>query len=110
VAVTLVLLWTGTFERIVVYASVGLSLFSMLSMSSIFVLRWKRPDLDRPFRTPGYPVTPALYLILTAVLTGAAFWQRPLVSAAALASIIAGVPFYYIWKRSKGAPEGLRRE
>ena len=98
VGVTLVLLWTGTFERIIVYASVGLSIFSMLSMSSIFVLRWKRPDLPRPFRTPGYPITPAVYLILTAVLTVAAFYLRPLVSSAALASILAGIPFYYIWK------------
>ena len=65
VVMTLILLWTGSFESIVLYASVGLSIFSMLAMSSIFVLRRKRPDLPRPFRTPGYPVTPAVYLILT---------------------------------------------
>jgi APA family basic amino acid/polyamine antiporter len=98
VVVTLVLLWTGSFESIIVYASVGLSIFSMLAMSSIFVLRVRRPDLPRPFRTPGYPATPAIYLILTGLLTGAAFFQRPLVSAAALASILAGVPIYSIWQ------------
>ena len=42
-------------ESIIVYAGVGLSIFSMLAMSSIYVLRWRRPDLPRPFRTPGYP-------------------------------------------------------
>jgi basic amino acid/polyamine antiporter, APA family len=105
VGVTLILLWTGTFERIVVYASVGLSIFSILSMSSIFMLRWKRPDLPRPFRTPGYPVTPAVYLVLTGILTGAAFFLRPYVSTAALVSILAGIPFYYIWKSGKGTPE-----
>lgn len=102
VGMTLILLWTGTFERIVVYASVGLSIFSMLAMSSIFALRWKRPDLARPFRTPGYPYTPAIYLILTGVLTGAAFWIRPVVSAVALASILAGIPFYYLWRSGTG--------
>ena len=66
----LVLLWTGTSESIIVYAGVGLSIFSMLAMSSIYILRWKRPDLPRPFRTPGYPVTPAVYLAMTALLTG----------------------------------------
>jgi APA family basic amino acid/polyamine antiporter len=101
VATTLILLWTGTFENIVVYASVGLSIFSMLAMSSIFVLRWKRPELHRPFRTPGYPVTPALYLALTSVLAVAAFRVRPVVSCAALASILAGIPFYYLWKARK---------
>ena len=45
VAWALVLLWTGSFESIVIYASVGLCLFSMLSVSTIFVLRRTRPDL-----------------------------------------------------------------
>jgi len=104
VGMTLVLLWTGSFESIVVYASVGLSIFSMLAMSSIFVLRWKMPDLPRPFRTPGYPLTPAVYLGLTSLLTGAAFYQRPQVSAASLGSILAGIPFYYLWKRATSPP------
>jgi basic amino acid/polyamine antiporter, APA family len=110
VGVTLILLWTGTFERIVVYASVGLSIFSILSMSSIFVLRWKRPDLPRPFRTPGYPVTPAVYLMLTALLTGAAFWLRPIESVVALASILVGIPFYFLWRgREPSVPEWGRK-
>ncbi|QEH34757.1 Serine/threonine exchanger SteT [Aquisphaera giovannonii] len=102
VAAALVLLWTGSFEWIVVYASVGLSLFSMLAMSSIFVLRWKAPGLHRPFRTPGYPLTPLVYLVMTAALAAAAFRQRPAVSAEALASILAGVPVYYMMKRARG--------
>jgi APA family basic amino acid/polyamine antiporter len=101
VGITLVLLWTGSFESIVVYASVGLSIFSILSMSSIFVLRWRRPDLPRPFRTPGYPLTPAVYLVLTSMLTSAAFALRPRVSAAALCSILIGVPVYYLWRWGK---------
>ena len=40
----LFLLWTGSFENLIIYAGVGLSIFSMLAMSSIYVLRWKRPD------------------------------------------------------------------
>jgi APA family basic amino acid/polyamine antiporter len=96
VAMTLTLLWTGTFERIIVFASVGMLIFSMLSISSIFVLRWKWPELPRPFRTPGYPLTPAVYLGLTLLLTSAAFYQRPLVSAAALGCILAGIPVYYL--------------
>ncbi len=57
-----------------------------------------RPDLPRPFRTPGYPVTPAIYLLSTAALTLATFHDRPAVSFYALVSILAGIPFYYIWK------------
>jgi APA family basic amino acid/polyamine antiporter len=74
----------------------------MLAMSSIFILRRKRPDLPRPFRTPGYPLTPAIYLVLTGSMTLAAFTQRPAVSSYALLSILAGVPFYYLWQASRG--------
>ena len=104
VSVALILLWTGTQESIIVYAGVGLSIFSMLAMSSIFVLRWRRPDLPRPFRTPGYPFTPAVYLFLTALLTVATFLDRPRVSAYALLSILAGIPFYYVWKAMSRKP------
>jgi len=100
-AVALTLLWSGSFDSIVVYASVGLSLFSILSMSSIYILRWRRPDLPRPFRTPGYPLTPAVYLVLTSLLTWAAFDRKQTESTYALLSILAGVPVYYFWKRRR---------
>ena len=102
VAWALVLLWTGSFESIVIYAGVGLALFSMLTVSSVYVLRWKRPDLPRPFRTPGYPVVPAVFLAVTAVLTIAAFVERPRVSIYSLLSILAGIPVYYFWLRPRG--------
>jgi APA family basic amino acid/polyamine antiporter len=100
--VAVVLLWIGSVESIILYAGVGLSIFSMLAMSSIYRLRWQRPELDRPFRTPGYPITPAVYLVLTGSMTVAAFFQRPLVSSYALLSILAGIPFYYLWRLSGG--------
>ena len=53
--VALLLLWTGSFENLIIYAGVGLSIFSVLAVSSIYVLRWRRPAMHRPFRTPGYP-------------------------------------------------------
>lgn len=102
-ACTLALLWTGSFESLVIYASVGLSLFSMLAVSAVYVLRRTRPDLPRPFRTPGYPVTPAVYLVVTGVLTWAAFSERRVVSTYALLSILAGVPVYYAWRWPRGA-------
>jgi len=109
VGVALVLLWTGTQENIIVYAGVGLSIFSMLAMSSIYILRWRRPDLPRLFRTPGYPLTPAVYLFLTALLTLATFHDRPMVSCFALLSILAGVPLYYIWQSKSRLLDALGR-
>jgi APA family basic amino acid/polyamine antiporter len=95
----LLLLWTGSFESIVIYAGVGLALFSMLAVSSIYVLRRTRPDLPRPFRTPGYPAVPAVFLVTTALLSVAAFVQRPWISLYSFLSILAGLPVYYLWVR-----------
>lgn len=69
--VALLLLWTGSFENLIIFAGFGLSLFSLLVISSIYVLRFKRPAMDRPFRTPGYPATPAVFLVVTGLLTAA---------------------------------------
>ncbi|MFO0953120.1 MAG: amino acid permease [Isosphaeraceae bacterium] len=97
-AATLGMLWSGSFDSLIIYAGVGLSIFSMLAISAVYVLRVRRPELPRPFRTPGYPVTPAVFLLGTSVLTGAAFWERPAVSLYALGTILLGVPLFYIWR------------
>jgi basic amino acid/polyamine antiporter, APA family len=95
----LVLLWTASFESILLYAGVGLAIFSMLTVAAVFVLRVRRPDLPRPFRVPGYPVVPVVYLLGTGLLTAAVAWQRPVVAAVSLATIAAGVPVAWIWSR-----------
>ena len=92
----LVLLWTASFETILTYAGVGLAIFSMLSVAAVFVLRVRRPDLPRPFRTPGYPLVPAVYLLGTGMLTAAVAWERPVVAAVSVATIAAGVPVFLL--------------
>jgi APA family basic amino acid/polyamine antiporter len=102
VAWSLVLLWTASFEKILVYSGVGLAVFSMLTVSAIYVLRWRRPKLPRPFRTPGYPIVPAVYLAGTGLLTAAVFYERPIVSSVSLLSIAVGVPVYYFQRAAQG--------
>ena len=77
VAWSLVLLWTGSFDLLLTYCGVGLALFSMLTVSAVYALRWRRPDLPRPFSTPGYPVTPAIFLGTTGLIVWAVFPARP---------------------------------
>jgi len=98
----LVLLWTASFETILMYAGVGLAIFSMLSVSAAFVLRARRPELSRPFRVPGYPLVPAVYLLGTGLLTAAVAWERPGVAAVSAATIAAGVPVWWLWCRGRG--------
>jgi APA family basic amino acid/polyamine antiporter len=97
---SLVLLWTASFERILLYSGVGLAIFSMLTVSAVYVLRRRRPELPRPFLTPGYPIVPAVYLTGTGLLTAAVCYERPVVSSISVLSIALGVPVYYLMTSS----------
>ena len=100
----MVLLWTASFEAILLYAGVGLAIFSMLAVAAVFVLRWRRPDLPRPFRVPGYPLVPGLYLVGTAALTAAVAWERPLVAAVSFLTIAAGWPVSRLCQAGVASP------
>ena len=80
----------------------GLALFTLLFVGSVFVLRVRRPDLERPFRVPGYPVVPAIFMVSIIFVAVFAFreWTKP--SLYSLGSILLGIPVYYIWSRFSG--------
>ncbi len=93
----IVILFATDFLNLYKYASVGLSLFAMLFIAAVYVLRWRRPELERPFRAPGYPVVPAIFLVVTLFMAVFAFkeWFWP--SLTSVGSILAGIPVYYVW-------------
>lgn len=64
-AITLVFILRPSFKEVLVYAGFVLNLFTFLTVLGLFVLRWKKPDMPRPYRAWGYPVTPLLFLGLS---------------------------------------------
>ena len=95
-----ILVLLGTFETLVYYSSFILILFAALAVSGVFVLRAKRPELERPYRTWGYPVVPALFVLVSGALLWAALKIRPNESVYGLLTVAAGIPFFLFWKRS----------
>lgn len=93
----LVILFVTDFENLYRYAAVGLSIFSLLFIAAVYVLRFTRPALVRPFRVIGYPIVPGLFMAVILFMTIFAFdrWPRP--SMFSLASILVGIPIYYVW-------------
>ena len=71
-----------------------------LTVIAMFWLRWKRPDIPRPYRCTGYPWLPAIYLIAGAAWILNTFWKRPLEAFWSLAIVFLGVPGYLYWKRA----------
>ncbi len=99
------ILFVTDFRNLYKYASVGLSLFALLFIGAVYVLRWRRPDMERPFRVPGYPIVPAIFLIVTLFMAVFAFLQWPKPSVFSIGSILLGIPVYYLWSAFRGTRE-----
>ncbi|OFV96722.1 MAG: hypothetical protein A3F68_03850 [Acidobacteria bacterium RIFCSPLOWO2_12_FULL_54_10] len=105
---TSVLILTGTFEQLIVYSGFVLVLFSALAVSSVMVLRWRHPKLQRPFRVPLYPYTPLVFMGFSIWILLYTLQGRPMESLLGIATVLLGLPFYYYWRRlsrSQGAPK-----
>ena len=92
-------LWVRTFEQLIEIFILGVLPFWALGAGAVILLRRRRPDLTRPYRTPGYPVVPILFIVATAGLLINSLVQRPEPTMASFAAILAGVPIYYLWRR-----------
>jgi amino acid transporter len=69
-----------------------------MTAAAVVVLRKKRPDLPRPYRTAGYPVVPILFVLAAIILILSTAVQRPRESAMGIGVIATGLPFYLYWK------------
>ena len=93
----IIILFLTDFQNLYQYAAVGLSIFALLFIAAVYVLRLKRPEMERPFRVPGYPIVPAIFIATILFMTVFAFIQWKTPSLYSLCSIIIGIPVYYIW-------------
>jgi APA family basic amino acid/polyamine antiporter len=100
------MLLSGRYEDLfntVIFAS--LILYGMAAFS-VLVLRWKEPDMPRPYRTVGYPVVPVLFVLVALCLIVNTLMVRPRESILGLGLIFVGLPFYFYWKGRLGAGTG----
>jgi len=77
----------------------GIWPFYALAVAGVYVLRRKRPDLERPYRAVGYPVIPALFLLASLGMVVNALVTDPVNTGVTLGIIIVGAPVYYLWRR-----------
>jgi APA family basic amino acid/polyamine antiporter len=96
---------TGTYGQLLDYVIFAALIFYALTTVGLFILRSKRPDIDRPYRAVGYPVLPALYVALASavalILLIADKTRAQAVSGLAL--VLLGIPVYYLWRRGTRA-------
>jgi len=96
-----VLCVSGTFEQLFTYVIFGLWVFFSLTVFAVLILRRTRPDLPRPCRTWGYPVTPILFVLSALYISFSTLITQPINAIAGLGIILTGVPVYVYWSRMK---------
>jgi basic amino acid/polyamine antiporter, APA family len=95
----ILLVLSGSFDALTDYTIFAILAFSTLIGGSIFLHRIRRPNAERPYRTLGYPVVPALFLMVTIWLVINTLMTAPGQALAGLGLIALGVPFYWYWSR-----------
>ena len=77
-------------------------IFYILTIIGIFLLRWKRPNAERPYKAWGYPIVPALYIVGAAVILVVLFVYQTATTWPGLMIVLTGVPIYFLWKFAGG--------
>lgn len=92
---------SGKYGDLLDYVSFVVVLFYILTIAGIFILRKKRPDIDRPYKALGYPVLPALYILLALAFCIALLLYKPQFTWPGLIIVLIGIPIYYVALASK---------
>jgi APA family basic amino acid/polyamine antiporter len=93
-----VLCLSGTYSQLLDYVIFAALIFNILTISAVFVLRFRKPELARPYKTIGYPIIPAIYIILCVFIEIILLMYKPLYTWPGLIIVLTGVPVYYLWK------------
>jgi basic amino acid/polyamine antiporter, APA family len=98
---TSLLCLSGTYSNLLDYVIFTVLLFYILTILAVFILRKKVPDMERPYRTVGYPVLPVLYLAAVTFIMVILLIYKPLYTWPGLIIVLLGLPVYFIWKKKQ---------
>ncbi|HEX4135848.1 MAG TPA: amino acid permease [Bryobacteraceae bacterium] len=102
---TILLTLSGQYSDLLDYVIFAVLLFYILTIGGLFRLRRTRPDLDRPYRAAGYPVLPALYMLVAGLIEILLLINKPTYSVRGLILVLLGVPVYFLWRRPRHGKE-----
>ncbi len=100
-----VLAVSGTFEQLLTYVVFVGWIFYALAAASVFIYRKRMPHAERPYRVPGYPLTPLAFILAAIALVLNTIVSQPSRAAVGLGLALAGAPVYLIWRgRTRAEP------
>ena len=94
------LTFTGTFNQLITYIIFASWIFYGMSAGAVIILRNKKPDMERPYKTPLYPWIPITFILFAIFLTINTIMEAPRDAAIGAGIILVGLPMYYYWKKN----------
>jgi amino acid transporter len=88
-----------TFEQLADNFILGIWPFYALAVGAVFVLRRRRPDIERPYLAFGYPWVPILFLVASVLMLGNSLVKQPFWTLIDFGIILIGIPVYWVWKK-----------
>ena len=96
---TCILCLSGSYSQLLDYIIFAVLVFYILTIGGLFVLRWKRPEAERPYRAIGYPILPAIYIVFAVFIDVVLLRYKPQYTWPGLIIVLIGIPVYLLWSR-----------
>ena len=100
-----ILCLSGTYGQLLDYVTFAVLVFYILTLAGIFVLRRTQPEAPRPYRAFGYPVLPAIYIVMAIFIDIVLLRYKPQFTWPGLIIVLLGIPVYYAWRSRRSMPE-----
>lgn len=102
---TCILCLSGTYGQLLDYIIFAVLVFYILTIVGLFILRRTHPNAERPYRAVGYPVLPAIYIVMALFIDIVLLRYKPQYTWPGLGIVLLGIPVYFLWSR-KGQLQG----
>src|SRR6185369_2500360 len=96
---------SGSYGQLLDYIIFAVLVFYILTMVGLFVLRRTRPDAERPYRAFGYPVLPAIYIVMALFIDVVLLLYKPQYTWPGLIIVLLGIPVFFLWSKAEDTSE-----
>ncbi|HRY32851.1 MAG TPA: amino acid permease [Bacteroidales bacterium] len=93
---------SGTYSNLLDYVIFAVLIFYSLTILGVFILRYKQPHTERPYKAFGYPLIPALYILIAMLIMSILLIYKPHYTWPGLIIVVLGIPVYFLWRKKAG--------